>query len=164
MKRYLVAIIGLVLALNLMPSVSEGCGEGQRGEQKNSVEKKFFKKIHMIYSYQEELGITEKQLDEISDLKVAFKKDLIKKDADIDVLKVDILSQLYKDKIDIVAVNSLIDRKYELKKVKSKKAVETYAKLKGFLSEEQLDKLKELYREQQKTCSGKGSQKGSRKK
>jgi len=161
MKKYLKAAMVLVLVFGLMQSVSFAEGRG-KGHKRKSFKDKFFKKIHMVYVYQEELGVSDKQLDQISDLKVALKKDLIKKKADIDIIKVDARSLLYEDEIDLKAVNALIDQKYDIKKAKAKKIAESYAQLKKILSKEQLDKMKSILLEKKKTCGAKSSAKGSR--
>jgi len=91
-----------------------------------------------------------------------LQKDLIKKKADIDIIKVDARSLLYEDEIDLKAVNALIDQKYDIKKAKAKKIAESYAQLKKILSKEQLDKMKSILLEKKKTCGAKSSAKGSR--
>lgn len=153
MKKYLIATVSLVLALGLMQSVSfaEKRGGYDYGRhQKKSVKEKFFKKIKMIYLYQDELNVNDSQLDQIRGLKVALKKDVIKKQAELDIIKVDIHSLLYEDEVDMEAVNRLIDQKYEIKKAKTKKVVTSYAQLKKILTKEQMEKLKEIVRDKKK--------------
>ncbi len=162
MKKYLILAMTLVLTLGLMQSVSfadKGYRHGQKVYQKKSMKEKFFKKVLMIYLYEDELKVNDKQLDQIKELKVALKKDLIQKKADIDVIKVDIRPLLYEDEIDVDAVNKLIDQKHEIKKAKSKKVVESFAKLKKILTKEQMDKLRKIFRDQKKMRMTKGSPK-----
>ena len=121
---------------------------GNKDSKDRPLDKKVLKKIHMIFDHQDELGISDDQLAKIKDLKIALKKDLIQKGADIDIVKVDIRSALYEDKIDLAAVNKLIDQKYESKKSKSKKVVSTLAELKKILTKDQMDKLKDLKRKE----------------
>ncbi len=159
MKKYLIATLTLILALALMQSVSladTGKDYGYGKHQQKSVKEKFFKKVKMIYLYQGELNVTDKQLDQIHVLKVDLKKDLIMKKAELDIIKVDIRSLLQEDEIDVDAVNKLLDKKYEIKKAKSKKAVEAYAGLKKILSMEQIEKLKNIAREYMKMHMSKG--------
>jgi Spy/CpxP family protein refolding chaperone len=111
----------------------------------------------MVYLYQDELNINDSQLDQIRELKIALKKDVIKKQADLDIIKVDIRSLLYEDEIDVEAVNKHIDQKYEIKKAKTKKVVKSYAQLKKILTNEQIEKLKEIARDQKKMYKPKGS-------
>jgi Spy/CpxP family protein refolding chaperone len=115
----------------------------------------------LIYLYQDELKVSDEQLDQIKELKVALKKDLIRKKADIKVIKVDIRSLLYEDEVDVDAVNRLIDQKYEIKKAKSKMVVESYAKLKKVLTKEQMDNLRRIVRDLKKMRMTKGSSKSS---
>ncbi len=167
MKRYLIVTMALLLASGLMQSVSfaeKGHGQYHRGYHKKSTEDKFFAKVQKIYFYQDELKVSDEQLDQIMDLKFALKKDLIQREADIDVIKVDIRSLLYEDQIDVNAINKLIEQKYEIKKAKFKKIVGAYAKLKKVLTKEQMDKLKDIFRDQKKMHMSKRSPKGSGKK
>lgn len=148
MKKYFALALGLVFVLGLMQSVSFAEGQnkfGGGGAHGKSVKEKFFKKVKMIYSYQEEIGVSDEQLAKIKDIKIALKKDLIRKDADIDIIKIDIMSLLYEDQVDLEAVNKLVDQKYDIKKEKAKKTIATYAELKKILTEEQLDKLKGFF-------------------
>ncbi|NQV03860.1 MAG: hypothetical protein HQ532_00015, partial [Candidatus Omnitrophica bacterium] len=66
------------------------------------------------------------------------------KKAEIDLIAIDIKAALWEDTIDLGSVNTLIDRKYELKKQKTKALVAAYAALKGMLTKEQIKNLKGL--------------------
>ncbi len=99
---------------------------------------------------QDELDLSDKQLEKIEDLKINVKKDLIKRNAEIDLIGVDIKSRLRDEKIDKKAINSLIDRKYELKKAKAKSLIDVLVELKNTLSEEQEKKLKDIWLQSRK--------------
>ncbi len=164
MRKHLIATITLILALGLMQSVSlaeKGVGNVSGRDYKESIENKFFKKVKMIYLYQDELNVNEKQMDQMKELKITLKKDLIKKKADLDIIGVDILSLLYEDIIDVEAVDKLIDQKYEIKKAKIKNVIKSYAQLKKILTKEQIEKLKEIVSDQKKMLRPKGSPKKS---
>lgn len=160
MRKYLIVTVTLVLALGLMQSVSfaeKRAGYDHGRYHKKSVKEKFFKKAKMIYLYQDELNVTDEQLDQIKELKIALKKDLIRKGADLNIIKVDIRSLLHEDEVNINAVNKLIDQKYEIKKAKMKKVVQSYAQLKKILTKEQIEKLKEIAHDLKKLHMTKGS-------
>ena len=57
---------------------------------------------------------------------------------------------LFEHQIDTESVNKLIDEKYKIKVAKTKSLVDQFAKLKAVLSEDQYDKMKEVWREQKK--------------
>ena len=161
-RNSLLTAIVMVLTCGLIQSVSfadcgsRDCGRkeckyklsecGKKDCRDKPLSKKVLKKLHMIFEHQEELGISDDQLAKIKELKIALKKDLIQKEADIDLVKVDIRSALYEDEIDLAAANKLIDQKYETKKSKSKQVVSTLAQLKKILTKDQMDKLKDLKR------------------
>jgi len=146
-RKSIIAALTLALILGLMQSVSYAdrkYKDGHREYQHKSMEAKFFKAVKLMYVYQDKLKLTDEQLDQIKDLKVALKKDLIRKKAEIKVIKVEIRSMMYEKEIDLDAINKLIDQKYELKKAKSKMVVESCANLKKILTGEQMDKFKEI--------------------
>jgi Spy/CpxP family protein refolding chaperone len=107
---------------------------------------KAIKKAHFALQYEDELGLTDEQVAQIRILKADAEKDLIRKKADIDLVEIDIQSQMYEDTIDLDAINALIDKKYELKKAKAKASVRSYADLKNVLTDEQKEKMRSLYR------------------
>ena len=118
---------------------------GQKGKQEMKLSEKLFHKAHMIIMNQEALGLTDQVVKEIKDLKIATKKSLIKQKAEIDLIAIDIKANLHQPKIDVKATNALVNKKYDLKKAKTKSIVKAFAKLKGKLTEEQMKKLKGLY-------------------
>ena len=110
------------------------------------LDKKFFQKVHLALKNQEELGLSDEQYENLKKLKMNTKKDLIKRQAEIDIVSVDIKGKLYEDPIDTGNINKLIDQKYELKKSKSKALVEAFAAFKNILTEDQKNKLREIDR------------------
>jgi len=113
-------------------------------KDKTELEKKFFQKAGFIYQYSEELQITETQLDKIEELKSRLKKNAIMKDAEIKVLGLDIMDELKKEEVDMNAVDKLIDKKYELKKQKTKDVLGAYFELRQILTKEQIEKAKDI--------------------
>ena len=147
----LIVMLSSFLGLNIADAKYSGQGGGGyhscSGWKDIGLEGKFFKKVHMLKSNQEELGLSEKQMDAISNLKLALKRDLIHYGAQIDVLKLDIQAKLREKDVDVNDVNRLVDEKYEAKKAKSKRLVQAYADLKNVLTEDQYNRLKQLKRD-----------------
>ncbi len=159
MKKYLAAAIVLLFTLGLMQSVSfadKWKGHAPGKQKKESIDKKFFKKVRKIYLYQDELKVTEEQLAQIKKLKITLKKALIRSKADMAVIGVDIRSLLYEDVINTGKANILIDQKYEIKKARTKNSVKSFAQLKKILSTQQLDMLQEIRRSKKKGLMYKG--------
>jgi len=140
MRRHFLTAITVVLVFGLMQSVSFADSKAQ----KKTFGEKLFKKVTMIYIYQDELDVSDKQIDQIKELKVDLKKELIGKKADMDLIKVDIFSLLYEEENDVEAIGKLIDQKYDIKKSKMKDIVKAYAKLKEILSKKQIEKFREI--------------------
>lgn len=137
-----------VLAALLMaaaPASLAGGGCGHCGKGGGDLKSKFFHKAHYIMSNAEELGLSEEQVKDIENLKYDVKKDMIQRGADIEVLGIDIKRLLMDKNINVETVNKMIDQKYELKKEKSKALVAALAELKNSLSDEQYQKLKDMW-------------------
>jgi Spy/CpxP family protein refolding chaperone len=156
-RTLLVAILALVLVSSICVTpilAGGGCGCGGSGCMCNKGESdmsdQISEKAMMLIANDDELGLTEDQLKKIKDLKHKTKKDMIMKDAEIDVVAVDAKALLWDDPIDIVAVNKLIDSKYDLKKAKAKAFVAALADL----TKEQKDKLKAIMKDQKKMMMG----------
>jgi len=124
----------------------KGCDHGRR----HGLAKKISHKFHIALANEAELGLSEEQYEQIRTLKMNTKKDLIKKRAETDILKIDIKAKLWEDTIDKKSVNALIDKKYELKKAKAKALIEAYAQFKNILTAEQKKTFKAIYRQRHK--------------
>ncbi len=120
-------------------------GYGHRGGKDLTLG--FFMKSHFLLEEQQTLGISDEQANAIRQLKVDVKKEVIRKSAEIDILELEIKEKLYESKIDVAAIQKLIDQKYEIKKALAKTVVEAYAKLKSTLNEKQWQDMKNLKKE-----------------
>lgn len=154
MKKILAVMLVAVFVLSTLAFTDSAHAWGKWGrkkcESKWSMEEKVMNKAKFMMKYEDEVGLSEEQVEKIKEIKMDTKKDLIKKKAEIDVVKVDIKSMLYDDKIDLDAVNQLIDKKYDLKKSKSKMLVKAYADLKSIPTDEQMAKMKEIWKKHYK--------------
>jgi hypothetical protein len=117
----------------------------KKTESYDGLEGKLFYKAHFILNNEEELGLSEKQVDQIRKLKTDTKKDLINKKAQIDLIGVDIKTQMWEDPMDLDAMNELVEHKYMIKEAKTKALLSAYAQLKGILTEDQKATLKKLW-------------------
>jgi len=131
-------------------------GDDQRcGQCGQAFDTKVLKKLRLAIENQDELEASDSQIRKIRELKVALKKDLIQRKAEIDLIAVDIKSKLCTDDINQKEINQLIDRKYELKKAKARSLVEALIELKDILKDEQEERLKDIMhhsRRMQRRC------------
>ena len=127
-----------------MPQIAQADGCKKRGGYHKGLDEKIFYKAKFMLKSQDELELSDRQIDKIKKLKVAAKKELIMKKAEIDLIKVDIKAKLYGDKVDVPGINKLIDEKYKLKSAKAKYLVKTYAGLKDVLTKKQMKEFKTL--------------------
>ena len=141
-------VVTLMLSLTALDACAFG-GEKAKGYHKShggheGLEEKFFRKAYRILKNQDELGLSDRQIEKIKDLKIEIKKDLIRKNAEIDIIALDIKAAMWKERINTESINRLIDKKYELKKEKTKSLIEAYAAVKESLTDKQKDKLKDI--------------------
>ncbi|MDP8258709.1 MAG: hypothetical protein P9L90_04730 [Candidatus Aadella gelida] len=153
-KRLLVIVLILGLCLSAGTVYAGGHDKGS--------DNKVVKKAMMMLKNADELGLSDEQVAKIKAIKIASKKDAIRKDAEIELLKVDIMSNMYGDTIDIETINPLIDKKYDIKKAKAKSTVKGYADLKNVLTADQKVKAKELCKKSKMKCGGKGGMKSGK--
>ena len=154
MKRVMIIFVVILCASALVSSVAfaDQCSMGKcnvmsKGHKmwgNKGHHEMFLQKAHLALAKAKELGLSDDQVSKIKDLTYNLKKSLIKEDADIKSLGLDIRTAITKDTVDTNAVNSLIDQKYTLKATKAKEAVQACANLKKILSKDQYDKLKEM--------------------
>ena len=142
-------VILLTIAFSTMGMADHSYG-GKSGYHKRGLEEKFFHKTHFILEHEQEMGLAEEQATSIKELMMETKKSLIRQDADIAVLAIDIKAMLHEKSIDVEAVDPLIDQKYEVKKSKAKMLVRSFASLKGLLTEEQMATMKSLWMQKMK--------------
>lgn len=156
MRKKLAIAVALVTILALAQTASfayEGGykkSKGYCGKSGNKV----VTKAHMILKNEDELELSNEQTTKIKELMLKSKKDEIMQTAEIKTIALDIKSKMWEDTVDTEAINTLIDKKYELKSEKAKSSVTAYTELKNILTKEQKEKLKELYK-QCKTEKGK---------
>ena len=147
-RKFLVfPLVIFFLMFSLVPYVAqaETCKKA-KGHEKGIGTKIFCKKAKFILNNQDELGLSDKQVKQIKDLRSTTKRELIKRDAEIALATFDIKEKLHKDKVDVTGTNPLIDKKHELKKAKEK-----YGSFKNvLLTEKEIKSLSERFGEKYK--------------
>lgn len=150
-KKHLFAgasILFLVMTISLSGAYANHPHD--RSGQGKGLEGMFFMKAHAILEHHEELGLSEDKVKAIKRLKLETKKMLIKQDAEIGIIRLDLMDQLHDYPIDVDAVNKLVDQKYELKKAETKNLVKAMAELKGTLTKDQYEKLRKIWEAEKK--------------
>lgn len=126
-----------------------------KGGHKHSLEHKFNMKVKFILLHQDELNMSDEQVEVIKKIKMDLKKSMIRQKAEIEGIMVDFYSALHQDPIDIEAINALIDQKYEVKKIKMRGIVEAITNIKGNMSSEQRAQFKDMWMDyKKKRCFG----------
>lgn len=135
-KRTFVMILVLLMCLSFVSYTYAD------GKYKKELDSKLYEKAHLILTNEEELGLSDAQVEKIKELKITTKKDIITKDASIDIIAVDIKAEMWKDPVNVDKINKLIDKKYDIKKEKTKTIVKACADIKDVLTKDQKAKLK----------------------
>lgn len=117
----------------------------QKNNKAKSLDKMVKQKAYFFMNNAEEIKLSDEQKTEIEAIKMDSKKDGILKDAEIDVIKLDIHHALKQDPVDIAAVKELISQKYALKQEKAQNFAEAYGRLKDVLDDDQMKKAKEIW-------------------
>lgn len=145
-KNYALIFLSAILILSMAIVPVYAWKGGKKGSKsKGNLESKFFWKAKFLLVHKDMLKLSDKQTEEIKDLKIATKKYLIKSKADIEIIAIDIKSNLfYSDKINLKATEELVDQKYKIKKEKAKTLVRSYAKICDILTQDQADIFKSL--------------------
>lgn len=124
-------------------------GPGQRGEEAGCpIANKFFKKYEFIKANQVELEVSDKQMQELKQLKLEFKKTMVQTKAQHEILMLSLEQEMYQDKVDVKAAAKLIDDSLKDFSAGMKTSIELYAKLKETLNAKQWEKAKEIWRAQ----------------
>jgi Spy/CpxP family protein refolding chaperone len=145
------AILALVLSAQCAfseDSPMERCSmmcDHDKKMSKMGMDDMFMRKVHFIMANADEIGLSEDQMNRIETLKMDVKKSGIKNKADIDVLAIDIKSELTKDDVNLNTVNTLIDKKYLIKAQIAKDSAAACVNLKKILTAEQQKKMKDLW-------------------
>jgi len=111
------------------------------------------KQAHFVLKNQDELELTEEQVTQIMIIKADAKKDAIQRQAELDIIDVDIRSQLWENEINEEEVLTLVTKKCQVLEAKQKTAVQSYISLKGILTGEQKEQVKQLQRTKKKDSS-----------
>ena len=164
MKRVMktLVILACVCALPLSYAFADDsqrgkCGMGMAGMgmpgmrhkmkamDKMSFEDRFYNKAIFILMRSEEIKLTAEQKDKISSLKHKIMRSMTLKEAEVEVLAMDIMEALKADKVDMSAVNKLIDQKYDLKRQQAKEIAGACNDLRAILTKDQQDKVKDMW-------------------
>jgi Spy/CpxP family protein refolding chaperone len=142
---------GLMLVF-LAASVSPALAYSQRAGDRIMKQEKcpsgaFFHETSMALKSKEALGLSEGQVDLIRSLHLDTQKNMIRQQADVRIIELELLSKMHDDRQGLAAIQVIIDRQYEAKKALAKSRIEAKFKLMEILDEKQRETLKSLKKE-----------------
>lgn len=142
--------LSFIILCGLLSTSLWACPQ-QKKSDPYCLESKFSEKAHMIFSYQNELNLSNEQVEKVRNIKVHTKKSLVDLKAEIEKSSIDIFSSLWKQPVATSEAYAAIDAKAAASAKKQKLLVDAIASLKGLLTEEQLQILTNLYLKQKKS-------------
>lgn len=102
---------------------------------------RFSRERRRIIRYAEVLGLNDRQLKKIDELKLSLEKEMVLLNARVEVIDIDLRAALGEDSIDMNRVKKLIDEKYDIEKRRVEGQANAFANLKNILSRDQREKM-----------------------
>lgn len=143
---FMMAVLVTCLGVSSAYAGGDKCCYKKDGKEM-SLEQKFYKKVKFVSKHEDELALTEEQKKTIKDIKTALKKSLIEQEAKVETVKLDIHAGLYERPVNVDALNTLVDQKYEAKKAASKSLIKAFADFKNVFTDQQYETMKKLWKE-----------------
>ena len=114
------------------------------GMKKAGLEEKLAMKGRMILANAEKLDLTDGQAEKIRAILAEAKKKAIRTKADVEIIMVDVHTELHKKEPSKAALHELIEKKYAAKKTLTMDIFDAIVDLKASLSDDQKKSLKKL--------------------
>lgn len=136
-------------------AMKQGCKHGSSkdcdGEKYQCpVTGKFMKKAEFFLDNQKEIGLSEDQVKTIKALKADVKKSYIRQTAEMQIFDMDIQNKMSETPVDVPGLNTMIDNASTGMAASAKATIESYAKLKAVLKDDQMEKVKEIWGKKEK--------------
>jgi len=140
MKRISVSVLSfLLILLFIYPT----CAAARSLKSSDfSIKNQLFTHIESSLDRVEQMEFSKEQVGKINKIKLDLDKELVKRKAEIDVIKLEIQSMIWQQKMDVKAINSLLDQKYKIKNALARFIVSSMKKFNDVLTEEQFLMLK----------------------
>jgi len=165
MKKVIVSLVALMLLAGVVSAQQGPMGKGDcdfqhRGMgQRHGGHGDFGEGFHgfgPMMAMADKLDLTDAQKDKLEKMRTAFQKERIDKKAEIDKAKIDLRVLRRDDNANENEVMSAIDKVSYLRAELQKMAYRHRKEVQGVLTEEQIDKLKELRKEKFENRQNKG--------
>jgi Spy/CpxP family protein refolding chaperone len=140
-------IVPVTLVVVLVCSFTSSQALAKGDYHQGGLEKKFFHKAHFILDHQEELGLSQDTVDQIKQLKMDTKRVVIRKGAEKEIAWLDVREAMHEYPVDEERLVNLVQAKYAVKQEMSAALASSYAQVKNMLTEDQYEKMKELWKQ-----------------
>ncbi len=124
-----------------MGGYGRGCGHAS---SPCPIAAKFCQKVCWILEHKDELGLTDDQIAQIKALDLEVEKNSIRGMAEMQIFALEMENRLGQDKVDVEALESMIDSGMAGMALGAKSTVKAYADLKAIITPEQKAKAMEL--------------------
>lgn len=131
-------------------SACKSCGEKDCGNHPCPITSKLMKKSCFLLGNAEEIGLSDDQVKKIKTIKMDAKKQMILGEAQMKIAFIDMTAKLHEEKLDLEGLNKMVDDFSAGMAESTKKTIQSYADLKGILTDEQMKKAKEVWKKSEK--------------
>ncbi|MEA3489394.1 MAG: hypothetical protein U9R44_03505 [Candidatus Omnitrophota bacterium] len=148
-KRVLIVLVLTAMMFFIGTCVTLAQKSGRYGPGVSTgqdLEHRFFSEVNLAMNSSMALELSDEQVKQIKDLSKEVSKSLIRQDADIQTLTVEINTLMWEVPVNTEMITPLVAQKHELEKKKSQYLVSVHDKLIKIYTKNQLEKLKDLYK------------------
>ena len=143
MNRKMAGAFVLVFFLSVFFSVPADALHSKKSASHKSLKGRFYSNLKMILDNSKTLELTDEQEQKIKELFRETKKAIIRYDARIKTLTVEIDTMMWEMPYDIGGVNELVAQKYNTKKEKAHYLVSAHDRLNKILTKKQIEEANE---------------------
>lgn len=126
-------------------SVCKTCGDRECGNHPCPITSKVMKKACFLIGNAQEIGLSDDQVKKIKSIAMEAKKQVILGEAQMKVAFLDMEAKLHEEKLDVEGLNKMVDDFSAGMASATKKMIQSYAELRGTLTDEQMKKAKAVW-------------------
>ena len=136
----------IFLLIFLMVAGYAYAGPGHRGvaAYPEEMESRFYRTVQLVIDNGKELGLSDEQTAKLKKLSTDVQKEMIRRDAGIKTLKVEIDTFMWESPFDQDSINNLVAERHHLEHEKDVYILSSFTKLNNILNEEQRSKVNDL--------------------
>ncbi len=146
MKRVIVGLLSgfVLLGLASQYSFAQMCGSAREGMETRHDGRGIMKRDHYLWRRLAGLGLDEKQMAAVKEIKSRVAKESARKRADLQIAKIDFRDILDKDQVDMTAIEGALKKMASIQSDIRLSHIKAMQEIKAILTPEQRKKFKEV--------------------